>query len=107
MVFFLMFAYPKNVVRANAVIILLVNVGIRIIYYIIEDTAGQERRDDPWFDPDYTVLYICVIVFGILGVPIGNYVATKLNQQQFKLFVAILLLFSGLSNLIKGSINLA
>ncbi len=112
MVFFLIFSYPKNIVRANAVIILLVNVGIRIIYYIIEDISRRQqqeqgRRNDPWFDSSYTVLYICVICFGILGVPIGDYVATKMNQQQFKLFVAVLLLFSGLSNLIKGSINLA
>lgn len=106
MVFFLIFSYPKNVVRANAVLILLLNVGIRIIYYTIEDLSGA-RGGIPWFDSDYTVLYICVVVFGMLGVPIGDYVATKLDQKQFNLVVAILLLFSGLSNLIKGSINLA
>lgn len=106
MIFFLIFAYPKNVVRGNAVIILLVNVGIRIAYYLIEDLSGQ-RKGDPWFDSDYTSLYICCIFFGILGVPIGNYAATKMNQEQFKLIIAILLLFSGLSNMVKGSINLA
>lgn len=106
MVFFLMFAYPKNIVRANAVLILLVNVGIRIAYYVIEDLSGQ-RKGDPWFDSDYTVMYVCCIVFGMLGVPIGDYVATKMNQDQFKLLVAFLLLFSGLSNMIKGSISLA
>lgn len=105
MVFFLMFSYPKNIVRANAVLILTVNVSIRIIYYIVEDLAGS--RTVPWFHSEYVILYICVVCFGMLGVPIGSFVASKMNQKQFKLVVATMLLFSGLTNLIKGSINLA
>jgi uncharacterized membrane protein YfcA len=105
MVFFLMFSYPKNIVRANAVLILTVNVTIRITYYVVEDLTGN--RDVPWFHSEYTMLYIWVVFSGLLGVPIGNYIATKMNQKQFKLVVAFMLLFSGLTNLIKGIINLA
>jgi uncharacterized membrane protein YfcA len=105
MVFFLVFPYPKSVVRGNAVLILLVNVLIRCVYYVVEDLTGVRKVS--WFESSYLYLYICVIFFGLLGVPAGNYVASKLNQQQFKLVIAFMLIMSGLSNLIKGSISLA
>ena len=105
MVFFLVFSYPKGVVRGNAVLILLVNVLIRITYYVVEDLSGA--RELPWFESSYVYLYICIIFFGMLGVPAGIYVASKLSQEQFKLVIAFMLLLSGLSNLIKGSISLA
>lgn len=104
MIFFLIFSFPKNVVRANALIILLVNVSVRIVSYIIEDVSATQGN---WFDSSYTNVYISAMLFGMLGVPVGDYVATKLNQQQFKLVITFLLLFSGVSNLVKGSINLA
>merc|ERR1712113_744749 len=97
MIFFLIFSYPKDVVRANAVLILLVNAGIRVGYYIVEDLTGLRVA---WFHKDYLVLYICVVVFGVIGVPIGNYVGSRINQQQFKLILAVMLLFSGVSNLV-------
>ena len=104
MVFFLVFSYPKGAVRGNAVLILLVNVLIRITYYVVEDLSGA--RELPWFESSYVYLYICIIFFGMLGVPAGIYVASKLSQEQFKLVIAFMLLLSGLSNLIKGSISL-
>ena len=105
MIFFLLFSYPKGVVRGNAPVILLVNMLIRVAYYIVEDLSGV--RDSSWFEPSYTVLYVWVILSGLIGVPAGNYVASKLSEGQFKMFIAFMLLLSGLSNLIKGGISLS
>ncbi len=105
MVFFLYFSFPKNVVRANSILILLVNVTIRVVYYIIEDASGS--RTLPWFEGELWYLYLCLIIFGVLGVPIGQYVASRVSQNQFKLIIALMLLMSGVSNMIKGSIDIA
>uniref|UniRef100_A0A7S3Q002 Uncharacterized protein n=2 Tax=Chaetoceros debilis TaxID=122233 RepID=A0A7S3Q002_9STRA len=90
MIFFLYFAFPKNVVRANSMLILLVNVSIRVIYYIIEDASGT--RDLSWFEKDLWYLYVSLAGCGVLGVPIGQYVASLVNQNQFKLIIAFMLL---------------
>ena len=100
MVFFLWFTFPKHFVRANSMLILIVNVSIRLAYYVAEDLSGQ--RDVPWFEPELWYLYVCVIVFGMIGVPGGDWVAQRINQKQFKLVIAFMLLLSGVSNLGKG-----
>ena len=105
MVFFLMYPFPKNVIRANSMIILVVNILIRITYYIVEDLSGV--RELSWFEARLWYLYLSVIICGLLGVPLGQYVAARINQHQFKLVIAFMLLLSGVSNIVKGSIETA
>ena len=105
MVFFLSFPFPKNVIRANSMLILVVNIVIRICYYIVEDLSGT--RELSWFQSDLWYLYVCVIVFGVLGIPLGQAVANRMDQNQFKLVIAFMLFISGLTNIIKGSIQVA
>lgn len=105
MVFFLSFPFPKNVVRANSILILIVNISIRACYYLIEDISGT--RESPWFENDVWYLYVCVMVFGVLGVPLGKFVANHTNENKFKLVIAFMLFVSGLSNIIKGGIQVA
>ncbi len=105
MIFFLSFPFPKNVVRANSMLILIVNIVIRTCYYIIEDVSGT--RELSWFESDLWYLYLCVIFFGMLGVPVGGYVANRIDQNQFKLVIAFMLFISGISNIVKGSIEIA
>ena len=105
MVFFLIFPFPKNIVRANSIIILIVNIVMRVVFYIIQDVSGQ--REMSWFQSDLWYLYVCVALFGVLGVPIGSYIANRINQNQFKLVIALMLFLSGISNLVKGSIEVA
>jgi len=100
MVFFLWFTFPKHFVRANSMLVLVVNISIRLVYYVVEDLSGQ--RDVPWFEPELWYIYVCVVVFGILGVPVGDWVAQRINQKQFKLVIAFMLFLSGVSNLGKG-----
>mmetsp|Transcript_25410 Transcript_25410/g.35631 ORF Transcript_25410/g.35631 Transcript_25410/m.35631 type:complete len:278 (-) Transcript_25410:72-905(-) len=104
-IFFLHFPYPKPIVKANSMLIMLTNVGIRIVYYIIEDLSGA--RETSWFDADLWYLYLSVMAFGVLGVPVGHWVSKKLDQQQFKMVTAFMLLLSGFSSLIKGSLDLS
>jgi uncharacterized membrane protein YfcA len=105
MVFFLSFPFPKNVVRANSMLILIVNIVIRTCYYIIEDVSGA--RELSWFQSDLWYLYVCVIVCGVFGVPLGQFVANRIDQNQFNLVIAFMLFISGLSNIIKGSVQVA
>lgn len=105
MVFFLSFPFPKNVIRANSMVVLIANISIRACYYIIEDVSGA--RELSWFERDLWYLYICVMIFGLLGVPLGNIVAKRINENKFKLVIALMLFISGLSNIIKGSIQIA
>jgi len=100
MVFFLWFTFPKHFVRANSMLVLIVNISIRVAYYVAEDLSGQ--RDVPWFEPELWYLYVCVVAFGIIGVPGGDWVAQRINQKQFKLVIAFMLFLSGVSNLGKG-----
>mmetsp|Transcript_25152 Transcript_25152/g.33357 ORF Transcript_25152/g.33357 Transcript_25152/m.33357 type:complete len:409 (-) Transcript_25152:24-1250(-) len=103
--FFLCFSYPKPIVRANGVLILFTNLFIRIVYYIIEDISGA--LDRTWFEARLWYLYVSVVVFGMMGVPVGQYVAERISGNQFKLVLCFMLLLSGLSNLIKGAIQVA
>ena len=105
MVFFLSFPFPKNVIRANSMLILVVNSVIRICYYVVEDLSGTKELS--WFQSDLWYLYVCVIVFGVLGIPLGQAVANRMDQNQFKLVIAFMLFISGLTNIIKGSIQVA
>uniref|UniRef100_A0A7S2I3F8 Uncharacterized protein n=1 Tax=Helicotheca tamesis TaxID=374047 RepID=A0A7S2I3F8_9STRA len=104
-IFFLFFSYPKPMVRANGILILLTNVFIRITYYVVEDLTGALERT--WFESRLWYLYLCVIFFGMAGVPVGQYAAEKISGSQFKLVLCFMLLLSGLSNLIKGAIDIA
>lgn len=104
MVFFLSFPFPKHVVRANSMLTLVVNVTIRVIYYIAEDLSRSSGK--PWFDSELWFLYVSVVAWGILGVPFGNYVADHIDQNQFKLVIVFMLFLSGFSNLLKGSIEI-
>jgi len=104
-IFFLHFPYPKPIVKANSLVIMLTNVGIRIVYYIVEDLSGA--REMSWFDADLWYLYASVMAFGVLGVPVGHWISKKLDQQQFKAIIALMLLLSGCSSLIKGSVDLS
>jgi len=57
----------------------------------------------PWFlGSSAWPLYVGIVVAGILGVPIGDWIHHRIDQTKFKLALGVLLLASGIVNIAKG-----
>jgi len=110
MIFFLYFSFPKQEARAVGAIMLGLNMLIRIIVYLLEDytSASKEEEENHWFQWEKAWrLYIGVIVAGILGVPIGDYIHKHyIDQDKFRFALAILLAVSGILNIVKGCLEI-
>lgn len=104
MIYFLHFKYPKNVVRANGTIIMVVNVLLRVAFYFVHDAVGSTDRE--WFLSSQWALYVSVVLFGLIGVPAGSYVHEKVDQSTFKKAMLCLLFLTAVSNISKGAIHL-
>lgn len=69
-------------------IISCVNTYVRIVYYIIEHFT--ESNSVEWFDLSVWYVYVCVIIAGLLGVPLGSWVEPKINQAQYNAIIQFL-----------------
>jgi len=125
MLFFLQFPFPKADVRSVGAVMLFLNMVLRIVFYISydlyhhqhdndndndNDNANNNNNDN---DNDNTTplwflwssswrLYIGVIVAGIIGIPIGDWIHHYIDQNKFQFVLAILLAASGILNITKG-----
>ena len=86
-------------------IISCVNTYVRIVYYIIEHFT--ESNSVEWFDLSVWYVYVCVIIAGLLGVPLGSWVEPKINQAQYNAIIIIALIIAGLMGIINGSIDIS
>ena len=105
LIFFLHFDYPKPIIRANLMIVTCVNTYVRIIYYLIEDVAGTNSV--VWFERDFWYLYVCIIIAGLLGVPLGSRLEAKINQTRYNSIIVAALIIAGSMSMIKGSIDIS
>lgn len=102
MIFFLHFPFPKAEARAVGSVMLFLNMLLRVSFYIIEDlrASGTTR----WFYWEQSFgLYVSVVVAGIFGVPIGDWIHHHIDQKKFRFVLALLLSASGLVNIVKGA----
>jgi len=111
MVFFLYFPFPKMEVRAVGAVMLFFNMVLRILFYILDDllrhstTSDNDDGTPPWFLSwsSSWQLYVGVVVAGILGVPIGDWIHHHyIDQNKFRIALAFLLTASGVVNIAKG-----
>ena len=110
MVFFLVFPFPKTETRAVGAIMLFLNMVLRISYYGVDDyrrrnneLEGSSVAAVPWFlGSSAWPLYVGVVVAGILGVPIGDWIHHRIDQTKFKIVLGLLLAASGIVNIAKG-----
>ena len=93
-------------VKANGTVIATINVGIRIINYIVKSPP----HDYPyltWFDAKDTYLYVFVTIIGAAGMPLGLWLMSRINQNQFKMGLALLLFVNAVSMIVMGSVGLS
>lgn len=105
LIFFLHFNYPKQIIRSNIMILSCLNTYVRVVYYFIEHFT--ESNSVVWFQKDYIYVYVCVIIAGLLGVPLGSWVEPKVNQVQYNSIIIIALVIVGFMSIIKGSIDIS
>ena len=97
-----LFPYPKHVVEAHASLILAVHTYARIIWYIAQSAADGTIV---WFEAEFQYLYLYVVLFGLMGYFIGNFVKCFVNVDKVRMASSFILLISGILNLICGSIK--
>ena len=103
--FFLHSPYPKAVQRANGAAITLVNVSMRILFYIAESSTQRplEIDDDvETFDGNDWPLYVCIAISSVTAVHVGTELFNRLKDSQatIKTILACMLLLCGVSLLI-------
>ena len=94
-------AFNKNSQRATGAAITACNVGMRIVYYMVDTLAfGQ----DSYFDRHDILLYVSVIIFSILGVLVGSHLFTLMKDSTATIrgILAIFLLLCGISLLLSA-----
>ena len=126
MIFFLHFStFPKSEARAVGAVLLFLNMALRVGYYLLQDyyhtttspsSSNLQEKDDPniiaisqpkWFYWESSWhLYLGVIIAGIIGVPIGDWIHHRLDTNKFRLALAILLVASGIVNIVKATSEL-
>lgn len=103
MIFFLHFSFPKQEARAVGAILLFLNMALRVSYYLLQDYQESAATSIRWFYWGTSWhLYVGVIVAGIVGVPLGDWVHHRIDQSKFRLALAILLAASGVVNILKA-----
>eukprot|EP01025_Chloroclados_australasicus_P038945 TRINITY_DN4018_c1_g2_i3.p3 TRINITY_DN4018_c1_g2~~TRINITY_DN4018_c1_g2_i3.p3 ORF type:complete len:399 (-),score=9.26 TRINITY_DN4018_c1_g2_i3:807-2003(-) len=81
---------PKNVVRANRAVELMLNPGIFI--YVLFDL----------FFPQYWIIYVVTVITGILGLFLGNYFSKFLSTQVYYHVLMGLMFGTGIVLLLRG-----
>jgi uncharacterized membrane protein YfcA len=110
MIFFLQFPFPKGEARSIGAILLLLNMVLRMGYYLFQDYQhdhaqqyGADSSTTKWFYwKSSWHLYVGIVVAGVLGVPIGDCIHHRMDQSNFRLALAIILAFSGVVNIVKA-----
>jgi len=103
-VFFFMFEYPQEEIKANATIVAAINVAIRVITYISK-APPQDYPYRSWFNREDLYLYLCVTLIGTLGMPLGLWITRHIKQEHFKLGLALLLTVNGVSMVVMGGLH--
>lgn len=104
LIFFLYNQYPKDIIRANMLIVAATNAYLRLVYYIIDNQANQRgEKESSWFYADHWYLYISVVLAGLASIPTGLWVEKRIGLGMFNLIILISLLISGMMNIVKGS----
>lgn len=104
--FFLVFEYPKKVIKANGIFQQFVNIIVRIITYIVR-APPEDYPHDSWFSSKDIYLYVFVILLGLVAVPIGLWLVTRINQDQFKIGLCFLLFINAITMIVIGGMSLA
>ena len=111
MIFFLQFPFPKQEARAVGAVLLFLNMALRMLYYVLQDyygvdtdsTATTTTTTFKWFYWQSSWhLYVGVVLAGMLGVPIGDWVHHRIDQSKFRFALAIILAGSGIVNIVKA-----
>eukprot|EP00539_Tryblionella_compressa_P012342 CAMPEP_0178826984 /NCGR_PEP_ID=MMETSP0746-20121128/7026_1 /TAXON_ID=913974 /ORGANISM="Nitzschia punctata, Strain CCMP561" /LENGTH=338 /DNA_ID=CAMNT_0020488811 /DNA_START=1 /DNA_END=1017 /DNA_ORIENTATION=- len=108
MIFFLHFPFPKSEARSVGAVLLFLNMALRMGFYILQDLhIVDDNNSGKWFDWEYSWhLYFSIVVAGVLGVPIGDWVHHRIDQSRFRVALAVLLAFTGIVNILKAASEL-
>lgn len=108
MIFFLQFPFPKYEARAVGAVLLFLNMALRMLYYMLQDyffteSGAVHAATVKWFYWHSSWhLYVGVVLAGVLGVPIGDWVHHRIDQSKFRFALAVILAASGIVNMVKA-----
>ena len=104
--FFFIYDYKKEVVRANGSGLSVISSVVLLISYIVK-SPPPERGTATWFVREDMWLYVAVMVAGLLGCPLGIYLSRFLKKWAYKAGLCALLILNGISMIVTASINLS
>eukprot|EP00977_Amphora_coffeiformis_P024611 scaffold16412_cov171-Amphora_coffeaeformis.AAC.8 len=86
--------------------------ALRMLFYILQDYYGADADTTTSTTVTATVkwfywqsswhFYVGVVLAGMLGVPIGDWIHHQIDQSKFRLALAIILAGSGIVNIVKA-----
>ena len=107
-IFFLIFPFPKTIIRATGVLASLVNVIVRIIVYCstVPPELDWPKPSDRWFIGEDWPIYVALLVASVVGCVFGDRLFSKVSQGKFDFILTVLLFVCGGSMLLKSVLEL-
>jgi len=92
---------PTESIRATGSVALGVNAFARFIFYLAYRIPGA---DVGYFVGEHLILYICVVIFSIIGALAGEFLARRVNREAFKTIVAAYFILTAVMNIYEAAI---
>lgn len=104
-VFFLVFDYPREEIRANGALISFIQSCIRFIMYAITSPPPESVPYETWFSKEDLSIFLAVALTGIIATQIGLAVGQYINKGVHQLALVSLLFLNGISLITTGVID--
>ena len=104
--FFFLFNYPREVVRANGSAMAVCNSLVLLVTYLTTPPPA-EHDTLTWFVLDDVWLYVGVIVAGWVGCPVGIFLHGFLDKWGYRAGLCALLILNGISMIATAGVALS